>query len=149
MNQYLVFITLVGLTTTHLYGQSPSSSFKAITSKPADKVEFVSKGEKLLVNVSSVDGIGTAIIKRNGGNWPRKLIICFNLKQLEHIQMTNGITIVEGRFGGDEWEVTPHQNDVLKANIRKNGEFIEAEVPAVLLPDASKEIVVKWIDAYR
>jgi hypothetical protein len=145
MNRYCILLTLLFAST--VFAQSPP--FKATTRKPADKVEFISEGEKLVANVSSADGIGAATIQRIEGKWPRKVIISFKLKYLEHIQLSNSITIIEGRLGGNEWEVKPHQNGELKANIQKTGAFIEAEVPAVLLQDASKEIVVKWIDAYR
>jgi hypothetical protein len=147
MKYYCILLAMLGLIITRSFAQSPP--FKAIVRKPADKVEFVSESEKLLVNVSSVDGIGSATITRTEEKWPIKMIICFKLKYLEHIQISNGINTVEGRLGGDEWEVKPQQHDVLKANIRKGEEVIEAEVPAVLLQDDSKEVVVKWIDAYR
>jgi hypothetical protein len=146
-HNFFLLALLLESTITSTIAQSPL--FKATTRKPADKVEFVSKGEKLLVNVSSVDGIGSATITRTEEKWPIKMIICFKLKYLEHIQISNGINTVEGRLGGDEWEVKPPQNGGLKANIQRTEAFIEAEVPAVLLQDDSKEIVVKWIDAYR
>jgi hypothetical protein len=77
------------------------------------------------------------------------MIICFNLKNLKHIQISNGITTIEGRLGGAQWDEKSLEKGVLKANIRRTGAFIEAEVPGVLLQESSKELIVKWINEYR
>jgi hypothetical protein len=66
MNHYYVFLALL-LTLMVTENYSQISSFKVTARKPADKAEFVSEGEKLVVNVSSADGIGSTTIINPGG----------------------------------------------------------------------------------
>jgi hypothetical protein len=151
MNRRVVcLVLLAGLTMASAsWAQSLPVSFKAHTRKPADKVEFANEGDKLVVNISSADGIGSATLTRIKEQWPSKAMLRFNLRNLEFIHISNSALHIEGRLKADQWEQNPPQKGRLAANIRKNGASIEVEVPEIVFQGNPGEVVIKWINEYR
>jgi hypothetical protein len=145
----LIAIVAVLTISSTVLANGQASSFSIKVRKPADKVELVPEGKATTINVLSSDGIGSATLTRTGGQWPQKMVIRFNLKNLESIRLSDRTQFLAGRLGSDQWRQEPKENPVAQASIRKTGATIEVDVPDILLKSNPAEIVIEWINEYR
>ena len=117
-------------------------SFSTKPQQPADKVVADVTGGALLLTVNSPGGIGSAEVKPEKGEWPRKIVVLLALKGLEGFTAECGGRKLTGGINGSGARIGDLASE-------KKGEFIEVALPEGFA--AGKEAVLKlsWVDFYR
>ena len=148
--------------------------FKLTTRRDEDRVEVKAEKGKATFSIQSPFGIGNATIERTGETWPDAVVLRLHLTGLEHFQVTNGNTTLEGSASLHEgkplvrlWKdgkedapldaKSPYWIDIrildcdgkqAKETPLKDGYF-EMPLPKALFEGNPKSITVNWIDFYR
>ena len=94
--------------------------FAVATDKPDNVVETVVEDGRLLVDVQSASGIGSAGIRAADGEMPSTVLMRFHLRGLEQMTFAFGDAVVDHYVHAAEWEIA-EQNRVVTDWERQRG----------------------------
>lgn len=149
-----------------------TSPFKITTKRSDDRVEVKSKGDKVVFDVRSQFGIGSATIERTIEQWPDKVVVQLRLKGLEKFKVSTDKLAFEASVSsqnGDArlWKhgkedsplnskspywmqirIMDTDGKLTKAISVKDG-YVYMQLPMKFFDDNPKAIKLDWIDFYR
>jgi hypothetical protein len=134
--------------------------------RKGDTVVVTAEGDRVVLVFSSPRGIGSAIVSRGAGSWPKSLVLRLELKGLESLALTCGnvslVTEVSStdhkarhslRLVGKDTPMahdSPFSMPVRSVAASAAGPaYFEVAVPAALLGPESDRLTIHWIDFYR
>ncbi len=121
---------------------SAAAEFSAKPQRPADKVAAEVADGALVLTVTSPGGIGSAEVKVEKGEWPKRVSVRLALKGLEGFtaecggKKLSGFINSSGAKGGD-----------LAAE--KKGELIQVALPEGFASGKDAVLKLSWVDFYR
>ena len=158
-----VLVFLLGVPSS----RAGESDFSLVPGRPTDSVEFALKDESLEVRVLSPGGIGRLEmgIKKEGGRWPKLIVLLLQskrgkpLKELEGLAISgktiriNGSRRTSGRMdchdvhaGGQQpAKLNPRK---VKVTVKKTAGAMVVTIPGSLL-DGERDVRIQWVDFYR
>lgn len=119
------------------------------------KIEVTTLADSVIFNVFDKFGIGGASIRKNEGEWPKKILIRFHLSGLEGFSLSSkGMNYEKNTFKVRMCDLKGNiikgkylvQNE--KGNFKKIPGYFEIHIPKKIITDSSM-INLKWIDYYR
>jgi hypothetical protein len=148
--------------------------FKITTKREDDSVQARTDKDKTLFIIRSPFGISQATIERQGGAWPKAVVLRLHLKGLEGFRASNGkltvdaaVSIQEGKTKARQWkdgkedapldEKSPFRTAIrilggdgkaAKELPLKDGYF-EVTLPGALFEGNPQSVTVSWINFYR
>jgi hypothetical protein len=168
----VLFIQALGVR-TNCSAAEPNEAEPPLTAKVGrddSRIEISSKGDAVVLDVSSPFGIDKATIRRKGERWPTTILIRLHLKGLESFKAASGDDTVE-------WSVSSTGDHAARAALWRDGKeialppdhplysavriqesdgkiplkrgYFEISLPKPLFADNPAEIEVRWIDFYR
>lgn len=141
--------------------------FQIATDKPDDVVTAAMDGERLLVDVQSASGIGSAGVRAADGAMPADVSMRFHLRGLEQMTFAFGDAIVKLSVpsggdrpviqsvveGGQESPITPaspYWMEVTQTAAAGSAEAIfEVAAPQAFSDSPTANFTIGWIDFYR
>lgn len=137
----------------------PATQLKIVLRKPQDKATLSIKDSRAVLAVESESGIGSAEITLAAGSWPKTIVLRLGVKDLEGFHAENGVLRIHTSLGhakpevsqraeDGKWKEAPAE-DRHRISVRRAGDKIEVELPAVLFSEGRPSIRVQWIDYYR
>jgi len=145
----------------------PAPEFRVDLQKTGDSVQMVSTRSSAVIDISSRSGIGGASIIRTGKNWPARITIRINLKNLESFGMENGIirfnTFLKGPKKVPYWQIGQNKgpaapltkpparapDGALDVTMTSTDKLVKILVPKEMLEGNPQEIRFEWIDECR
>jgi hypothetical protein len=144
-------------------------TFDIVARKSEDRIVTSIELDRVVVDVRSPSGIGTATIHRKEGQWPQMVVLRLRLKGLESLSISNGSVTLgvsvsshgdhEGRAwlknSGEETPInksSPYWTAVKFVGGQKvplGDGYFELALPKALLKDDPKTLRIDWIDFYR
>lgn len=144
-----------------------TSEFQIATDKPDNVVTATMDGERLLVDVQSASGIGSAGVRAADGEMPSAVLMRFHLRGLEQMTFAFGGAIIKLSVpsggdrpvmqsvveGGQERAITPESPywmDVTQTTADGSTENIfEVAAPPAFSSSPNANFTIGWIDFYR
>lgn len=141
--------------------------FQIATDKPDDVVTATMDGERLLVDVQSASGIGSAGVRAADGAMPPAVLIRLHLNGLEQMTFAFGDAIVKLSVpsggdrpviqsvveGGQESPITPESPywmEVTRTTAAGSAETLfEVAAPPAFSESPTPNFTLGWIDFYR
>ncbi len=141
--------------------------YQIATDKPDDVVTATMDGERLLVDVQSPSGIGSAGVRAADGAMPPAVLLRFHLRGLEQMTFAFGDAIVKLSVpsggdrpvmqsvveGGQESPLTPESPywmEVAQTTAAGSAEAVfEVAAPPAFSDSPPANFTVGWIDFYR
>ena len=144
-------------------------AFDIKCSKNGDAITVKTEGDKTILDITSLSGIGGATIERKAEHWPDRLVLRLRLLGLESLAISAGsVKLIGGHlkqlslWKGDKEgpEVTrnsPYWMDITAMDADGKpamgwpgeGGWLEMTIPKALLTDQAKTLTLGWIDFYR
>ncbi len=109
-----------------------------------DQIGWQQDGSRLLLEIHSPAGVGSARLQPTSGQWPETVRVRLHLTALEGFFATTGAARFDYRLAQKE--------NSQRAQARAQGESpepIELELPANLFTDPTAPLVIQWVDFYR
>jgi hypothetical protein len=141
--------------------------FQIATDKPDNVVTTTIDGERLLVDVQSSSGIGSAGVRAADGEMPPAVLLRFHLRGLEQMTFAFGGAIVKLSVpsggdrpvmqsvveGGQDRPITPESPywmEVTQTTADGSAENIfEVAAPPAFFTSPTANFTIGWIDFYR
>jgi hypothetical protein len=133
-----------------------------------DRITARAEGDRVVFDVVSPTGIGSATVTRKGAKWPERLMLRLHLAGLESVAVTSGTVTLSssvqshGQFTKQvQWtpdHVEPLDPGLLRAftsdgkptdKLPGNGGWFELTFPKSMLEHAGEKLELSWIDFYR
>ena len=155
-------------------GTTKDRRFKILTRKADDRVVVRPEGDSTLFIVTSPSGIGRMTIERVEERWPKFVLVRLNLKGLEGLGVSNGVTSIRGSVSSREgmahsrlWmegeeirplpEAHPNWISIRRVNQERKSskgestsdDYFELAIPPTWFRESPKSISLSWIDFYR
>ncbi|WP_145096185.1 hypothetical protein [Rosistilla carotiformis] len=151
-------------------------TFTITPNRSRDFVVVESMGNEALFSVHSATGIGEAKIRRNGNQWPTRVVLRFYLRGLENLRLSNGKTTLHAEVAShgeprhctiamvdtDQKETQlepsspfwmaielPRDNVPATEPNALKGAYFQMRLPPGFFRDNPSAITMKWIDFYR
>ncbi len=127
------------------------AGISAVAAKPGDDLIITGTPEEALLIIHSETGIGRATITRGDRAWPDRLVLRLHLRDLEGLELNNGMWRADSFLGNGPTIDARHLDIVMRVDcpIARNGEVIEVIVPELFLDDDQPELHIQWVDYYR
>ena len=123
--------------------------------RPGDNTEVVREGRAVVVEITSANGAGEAVVQRQG-TWPRKLVIRLkDQDRLDRFTISNGRVLLSTRLGQD----APKLRSLSDGNsslmpfdpnyatvVRRKDDALEVTVPPTMYGGAVRELTASWAD---
>lgn len=150
---HLIMVLFCGLSA------EPTPTLEVVLQKPTDKATVRFKEERAVIAIESKAGIGRAEIKPPAGKWPKSITLSLGLKDLEGFYAENDALRIQASLkhdnpevsvskpGGERKQIPAEERHGM--SVKRVGERIEVELPAVLFSEGIKSIRVQWIDYNR
>lgn len=143
-----------------LLGCEPVTVDVTLQRLAGDRAAIATTPTETVVTIHSERGVGRATITPVGATWPEQLILRLHLRNLEGIDLSNGLWRLNsflgadlavpyapvGRAGGPRYDGS---DPTVNLPITRDGEMIEVVVPELFLDDAYPELYIQWVDYYR
>lgn len=123
--------------------------------RPGDSVEVAREGRAVVVEITSANGTGEAVIQRQG-SWPHKLVVRLkNLDRLDRFTISNGRVLLSTGLGQDEPKlrlVSDGNSSLMPFDpnyatvVRRKDDALEVTVPPTMYAGAVRELTVSWAD---
>ena len=138
--------------------------FIVATDKPDNVVETVVEDGRLLVDVQSASGIGSAAVRLISGQMPPHLLLSLHLRGLEQMTFAFGDAVVRlsvpsggdrpvlqsVTLAGQESEITPASPYWMEVTApATGGDPYEVASPPAFAASPPADFTVGWIDFYR
>ncbi len=138
--------------------------FVVATDKPDNVVETVVEDGRLLVDVQSASGIGSAAVRLISGQMPPHLLLSLHLRGLEQMTFAFGDAVVRlsvpsggdrpvlqsVTLAGQESEITPASPYWMEVTApATGGDPYEVASPPAFAASPPADFTVGWIDFYR
>lgn len=137
-------------------------TFEISTAKPTDRIAYSAQNNRVLFDVVSEGGIGSARIAQTGGAVPQNMILNLHLSALEHFKFSFDDQFVEIEIPTTGSDHTPRESVSadsplympVKIVSRDNAYpiregFIQIELPRAYHDAGAREFSIEWIDFYR
>lgn len=147
---------------------------KVVTKRADDKIEVTRTAEQTTLSVRSPSGIGSGVVSRLSGVWPKRVILRLHLSGLEGLKVSNSNMELTAEVAGPDnkkfLHLTKHANQsgepattmFAESEIRAFGKdgrqskvlplkegYFEVRLPKELFADNPESITINWIDFYR
>lgn len=137
-----------------------------------DVVAIADKNERIVIDISSDDGVGNATIKRVQGDWPKSVVVRMRLRKLEHfvvrwsgrrvlVEVDSGKTRQEAKRNDGDESQSITRDDPLWMSIQpvklsspnafnelSAGIAFEVTLPAQLSEDQPTQLKLGWIESF-
>lgn len=123
--------------------------------RPGDSAEVIREGRALVVEISSGNGTGDAVIQRQG-SWPAKLVIRLKeLDRLDRFTVSNGRVLLTTRLGQGEPKLrllSDGGSSIMPMDpnyatvVRHKDDSLEVIIPPTMYSGAVREMTVSWAD---
>jgi hypothetical protein len=118
-----------------------------------DRVEIIQTIDGLVVDVYHVKGIGGAVLKMPGNEWPAAVIVRLHgFQELESFAATAktakldcALVRPEGRYPIQTCRLGEDRVNAL----RREPDYFEVELPRALFPSDGDGIEIRWVDQWR
>lgn len=128
-------------------------------SKPGDRATVTTQEKVMTVTLISATGIGGAKLRRPDTLWPSELRLRLQLKELEGLEMRNGVihfsTFRKNKEKVSYWKAGESESKghppagEFEVEIGQGEGWVEIVVPAKMLEKKAREIEFHWVDYYR
>ena len=125
----------------------------------ADSVVIANKNDRWTAKIQSKRGIGSCKLVLEQGVWPRTIEISLAIKDLEGFRVSNGRLRLQCALHIPQPEVFQLDADGKwqeakslmqhRVDIKRAGNWINVQLPAVLFTADDSTIEVQWVDFYR
>ena len=166
MRRYTLPVLLY-LVAASLAACAPSSAsvqpatYQAVPLKGDPRVTFNTSNNTLLIDITSLTGIGSAAIEKTSGQWPGKIVMRLHVKGLERFafQYTGNSIGVGVSSHGDNTvhEVCEQAGKLSTLNagdpywiaVTPGEGYFDLEAPPDFLKSEENKFTIEWIDFYR
>jgi hypothetical protein len=160
----LVLLCLAGVSLTACAPSSASNqpaTYKAVPLKGDPGVTFSTTADRLLIDITSPTGIGSARIEKTSGKWLPKIVMRLRVMGLESFKFRYADTIVDVNVSshGDQTVSETYQQGgqtgVIKAGdpywivVTRGAGYFDLEAPANFFKSGENKFTIDWIDFYR
>jgi hypothetical protein len=146
---------------TFLPASTQPATYTAEPLKGDPHVTFNTTGGRLLIDITSPTGIGSAAIEKTSSQWPDKIVMRLHLKGLESFTFQYADTTIDvavsshGDNAVHEVYEAPGKMGTASAGspywiaVTPGEGYFDLEAPSAFLKSGENRFTIEWIDFYR
>jgi len=128
-------------------------SIRFSPAKPADSTRVTQKGNTVVLEVHSPNGVGSGRLSRVGAAWPEVVNVRLKgFREIEHFRASTSsaafICALERLEGVTSQRVCRLEGEVVDAPRQVGSDFV-ISIPAALFVSNPQEVVLEWVDYWR
>jgi len=141
--------------------QIDGATFRYTPLKGDPQIVFTTSNELLLIDITSLTGIGGATIEKASGQWPPKIVMRLHLNGIESFKFTYGAKTVNVSVSSQNSQIVREElvqdgqtrslstDDTYWIAVTSNLGYFDIEAPADFLKSGENKFTIEWIDFYR